>query len=207
MNRVIHNYREQVGEAIFLYEVDMHIKRRGQFECKCGKKFIAPIHKVRNFEIKSCGCAIGKHPNSRNHTIHGGRSSCLYNVWCAMKARCYNKNRTQYDDYGGKGVIVCEEWKNDFKAFEIWALGNGWRKGLQLDKDIKGDGLLYSPDACCFVTAKQNSGNRKNTKMIEYNGIRKTASEWADEIGCTITLLHTRLNRGWTFDRCYSMKK
>jgi hypothetical protein len=200
MRTVEYSPNEQIGAVFYLYDVWDSIYRKAAFRCTCGKIFSARIDKVRRFETISCGCKVGKNPNSRNHTTHGGRKLPLYSVWCAMKARCYNKKRTQYKDYGGKGVIVCEEWKKDFKAFYNWAINNGWKKGLQLDKDIKGDGLLYSPETCCFVTPKNNSNKRRNNKILLHNGQSKTASEWAAFYNIKYQTFLTRLNRGWSFE-------
>lgn len=201
MIRIEYNYGEQIGEAYYLHEANNTIKRRmAAFRCKCGNKFTAPISKVKGLEIKGCGCSRGKNPGSRNHTVHGGRHHPLYNVWCAMKSRCYNKNRAQFKDYGGRGVIICDEWKNDFKNFYDWAISNGWKPGLHIDKDSKGDGLLYSPKTCCFITPQRNSNIRRSNHFIEYNGQRKTLSEWASFYLVKYPTLCGRITRGWSLE-------
>lgn len=82
---------------------------------------------------------------------HGLNDHPLYRKWNGFKTRCYNKNNPKYHRYGGRGVIVCNEWVNNFKAFYDWAILNGWEEGLQIDKDIKAhklgkEGLIYSPE-------------------------------------------------------------
>jgi len=83
----------------------------------------------------------------------------LYQVWAGIKDRCYNTNCKTFNRYGGRGVVICEEWKNNFKKFYDWAINNGWEQGLEIDKDVKAKELgipplLYSPEMCCFVTKK-----------------------------------------------------
>ena len=200
---------ELVGEAYYLHEANRTIKRRmACFRCKCGNKFFASIAKVKSCEVKGCGCMKGHALGSRgNRVTHGltGRHS-LYNVWCAMRQRCYNKNRSQYADYGGNGVTVCDEWRKDFKSFYNWAINNGWQKGLQLDKDTKGDGTEYSPSKCCFVTPKVNSNKRKTSRIIEYNGVKKTSSQWADELGISLPTFNNRLYRGNSIERIMNFR-
>lgn len=104
------------------------------------------------------------------------RDHPLYDVWKGMKARCNNKNHKSYSRYGGKGVRVCEEWELEFISFYNWALSNGYEPGMQIDKDIKGNGLLYSPDTCCWVTQRVNCQTRSNVKLNNEiaNEIRKS---------------------------------
>ena len=73
-----------------------------------------------------------------------------------MISRCYNDKNQAYGSYGAKGVIVCDEWRNDYYLFEKWALSNGYVRGLELDKDIKGNSKLYSPQTCLWVSKRKN---------------------------------------------------
>ena len=83
----------------------------------------------------------------------------LYTVWVHMKERCYNKNLKRYKDYGGRGITICDEWLNDSEAFMIWAVDNGWRLGLVIDrKDNESD---YSPENCRFVTYAESTINSR----------------------------------------------
>lgn len=203
-NRIYYNYGEQVGNCIYLHDVNSLIKRRqATFKCQCGNKFIAQVYKVKTCETQSCGCLHKKATSEANSTHHLTKHK-LYQVWKAMKARCYNENANQYKDYGGKGVIVCREWENDFIPFFRWCILNGWEEGLQLDKDTKGGGLIYSPKSCCFVTPKVNSNKRTTSRFIEYDGKRKTVSEWADYFEISLKDLYQRLSRGWSVEKCFT---
>ena len=200
-NRIEYNRGEQVGNVIFLYDVKGMIKeRQAMFSCICGKNFVSYISKIKRFETQSCGC-LQKRVTSETNSRHRLKGHKLYGVWSAMKRRCNNKNTTQYKDYGGKGVVVCDEWK-EFMPFFRWAIENGWEEGLQLDKDTKGGGMIYSPSTCCFVTPKANSNKRATSRHIEYNGETKTVSEWADHFQISLKNLYQRLSRGWDFEKC-----
>jgi len=112
-----------------------------------------------------------------------------------MKRRCYNQKYKKYKNYGGKGVSVCDEWRNDFMAFYNWAINNGWEKGLHIDKDIKG-GNIYSPQNCSIVTAKQNHNHTVSSIFIEHGGETHTISEWCDIYGIKPQRTWSRYRRG-----------
>lgn len=97
-----------------------------------------------------------------------------------MIGRCENPNREKYKDYGGRGIKVCSEW-HQANNFVLWALSNGYKKGLQIDRiDNNGD---YCPENCRFTTPKENSRNRRNTKRLTINGETKTVVEWCEQLG------------------------
>jgi hypothetical protein len=110
-----------------------------------------------------------------------------------MIGRCNNlKNK----DYGGKGVRVFSGWVENRNSFFDWAIANGWKEGLQIDKDIKGDGLLYSPDTCIFVTPKVNSRARKALKKHLFNGNYMGLSEISEKTGINLKTICDRVKAG-----------
>lgn len=162
------------------------------FKCECGKTHESFRGHVVSGKTKSCGCLRSeislinlqklfltegiKQHNLSNHPLH--------NVWSGMKKRCYQKNETFYYRYGGRGITVCDEWKNDFKTFYDWAISNDWEQGLQIDR-INNDGN-YEPDNCRIVTSQQNSWNRssQSNTSSKYKGVswRKKEKKWLSEI-------------------------
>ena len=122
-------------------------------------------------ELKPCKTGNYKHGYSVTHPK-------LFLVWETMRSRCKNPHRQKYNDYGGRGISVCKEWDEDCEAFCKWALENGYKDGLQIDRiDNDGD---YCPDNCRFVTPKQNSRNRRNTVFLTVGVFTKCVSEWCE---------------------------
>jgi hypothetical protein len=131
----------------------------------------------------------------------------LYGVWTGMMKRCYDTGDISYNRYGGKGVTVCEEWKNDFLKFYDWGIANGYEPGLQLDKDYRGDGKIYSPETCQFVTRSINCRNRTTSKLIEYEGQSKTLAEWCEIYNLNHSSVIGRIERGWPNSEIFKPSK
>lgn len=124
----------------------------------------------------------------------------LYSVYRGMIRRCSTLNEEYHDylSYTLKGIKVCEEWRNDFYSFYVWALSNGFSKGLTLDR-IDNDGN-YEPSNCRWATPKEqanNRGKRRDNDDIMLNGTTKSVSEWSKILGIKQVTIYTRLRRGW----------
>lgn len=173
-------------------------------KCECGNIKDFYLSNIVSGKTSSCGC-INRQKSSERYKIlnlsHGLANHPLYTIYHAMMNRCYNENDISYKRYGGKGVTVCDEWRNDFMKFFEWAMNYRWREGLQLDKDILGNGKLYSPDTCKFVSRSENCRNRSTNKIIQYNGESKTLSEWCEKTGLNHTCILHRLKRGWSIEK------
>ena len=148
------------------------ISRRAMWECECecGKRSIVRGGHLTGGATKSCGC-LGKENASKAKIKHGdtmisGRAR-LYGVWCNMENRCYNKKIGGYKDYGGRGISICDEWKNDYAVFKKWAFDNGYDENAKysdctIDR-IDNDGN-YEPGNCKFSTSKEQSQNQRPRK-------------------------------------------
>ena len=121
-------------------------------------------------------------PPKAHHWKHGAcaRDERLYTLWATMVHRCYNPKRIQYKNYGGRGIIVCEEW-HDPHNFIDWAISHGYKLGLQIDR-ADNDGN-YSPENCRFVTTRENCLNRRNSKYLKFQGQRQAVSNIARATG------------------------
>jgi len=117
-----------------------------------------------------------------------------------MKQRCYNPKANKYYLYGGRGIKVCNEWLKNYVAFYEWAISNGYRSDLTLDRiDRNGD---YSPDNCRWVTYQQQSRNTAQNRLITFRGRTQTLKDWADELGFKYTTLSARLRvYGWSVEK------
>ena len=112
---------------------------------------------------------------------HGLSNTRLYRIWCAMKQRCYSESFDGYKNYGGRGIRICDVWLNDFKSFYDWAMNNGYRDDLTIDRiDNDGD---YTPDNCRWATRLEQQNNRRNTVFRENGGKEKIEHvEWGQHV-------------------------
>ena len=129
---------------------------------------------------------------------HGLRKTRLYGIHNGLLQRCYNPSRPKYKNYGGRGITVCEEWRNNFKAFYDWAMANGYADGLTIDR-INNDGN-YEPSNCRWVKIKEQAYNKTTSNFITYKGETKTIAEWAQEYGIKYGTLFYRIKNGWDIE-------
>lgn len=121
-------------------------------------------------------------------------------VYYDMIRRCYKQTDKGYINYGARGITVCDEWRKDCKVFYKWAKENGYNKGLQLDRIDNDKG--YSPDNCHWVTAQENSYNKRNTRKITYKGETHTLIEWESITGINKVILADRIYKyKWSIER------
>ncbi len=129
------------------------------------------------------------------------RSSPEYKAWGHMIERCRNPNTECFADYGGRGITVCDRWR----TYEHFLADMGPRPaGMTLERKDNERG--YEPGNCVWATRKQQMRNRRNTKMLTFNGETKGLTEWAEQLGLKKTTLEKRLKLGWTADRALSQK-
>lgn len=172
-----------------------YLKRGKAFwkcKCSCGNEAIYESYPLRTGQRKSCGCHKYKGlPRGFSHEP-------LYGLWWSMKRRCTDKNVASYIRYGAKGIRVCTEWL-DYSEFYKWANSNGYRHGLTLDRiDSNKD---YCPENCRWVDWKTQERNRKNNRLITFNGETHCLSEWAEITGINRRTLRNRLLRGWSVEK------
>lgn len=161
--------------------------------CDCGNTKVVSSNNLRRGLIISCGCYHDENIKHINVT-HGHSKTRLYKIWQGIKRRCYNSNEIRFKNYGGKGIKMAKEWKDNFTIFEEWALNNGYEDNLTIDRiDLSKD---YEPNNCRWTTIEQQANNKSNNVFIEINGESHTLGEWAKIAGISYKTICTRYYRG-----------
>lgn len=138
--------------------------------CDCGCETTAQVGNLRNGHTRSCGCLM-KRRISEAQATHMQSHRRLYNVWTSMKARCYNSNQPFFEHYGGRGIAMCDEWKDSYQAFHNWAMSHGYelkaaKWKCTIDRiDVNGN---YCPENCRWVDMKVQRHNRRDQKAGEF---------------------------------------
>ncbi len=168
--------------------------------CQCGKEVVVKSDNLKNGNTKSCGC------QKRDSTIatmqatkrtHGLSQSAEYRIWVSIKQRCFNPKDAAYPDYGGRGITVCDSWRNSFEAFYA-DMGARPDPDMSIDRrDVNGH---YSPENCRWATQEEQCNNRRNNHLIEHDGQRKTLTQWARAAGLHPNTIRLRLRNGWTME-------
>lgn len=169
-------------------------KRKAYWKCKCicGNITSTRGDRLQSNRVKSCGCyksEIDAIKVQKNHK-HKMSGTPIYTRWVGIKERCYNKNSNCYYRYGGRGITICNEWKNDFMNFYNWCINNGYKKNLSIDRIDNSKG--YSPENCRFATNKMQCNNRRTNIILEYNNKKFTIKELSELSGLSIKTLHNR---------------
>lgn len=130
--------------------------------------------------------------------------SRLKNIYKLLLRRCDNPDHKYYERYGGRGIDICEDWKQSYKNFETWAMSHGYKENLTLDRIDNSGG--YNSENCKWSTKKEQANNRSTNRLITYNGTTKTLKTWSEEYGILPETIYRRLNNGWNIDRALTTK-
>jgi hypothetical protein len=171
--------------------------------CDCGNKVSVSGTNLRRGISKSCGCLRGDSIKQRNvtHCLTGTR---LHKIWIGMKERCYTTHFAAYQHYGGRGIKVCDEWKDDFQAFYDWAMSNEYDDTKSIDR-IDSDGN-YEPSNCRWVTYSIQNKNKRTSKLITFQGKTQNLVDWERETGIDHRTIDARLKYGWSIEDALTRK-
>lgn len=168
--------------------------------CDCGNKINTTGKSLRSGNTKSCGC-YAKEIRSVANLTHGdcrnGKTKEYY-IWRGIKARCLNINNKNYSLYGGRGILICKEWENDYSKF-LSDMGRAPFKKATIDR-INSNGN-YCKDNCRWASMKEQNNNKSNNKLITFQGKTMTAKKWSEITGINYGTIIMRLHRGWTIQK------
>lgn len=173
--------------------------------CDCGRRKIIRGTDLRRGRAKSCTCKrnelIGKSNRTHGATI-GKNETPEYRIWCGMKERCYRKRHPHYVYYGGRGIKVCNRWRNSFENF----LKDMGERPANLSLDRIDNDKDYCKSNCRWATAKEQHRNTRSNRLLNYNGQTKTLIEWSEIVGIGRTTIRERLSRGWSVADALNIK-
>lgn len=191
------------GRLTVLYRVSDSIAPSGyktviwRCRCDCGNEVIVRGKCLTGGVSKSCGC-FAKELMSQRTSKHNGFGTRLYSVWNSMRQRCNNPKHHAYQNYGGRGISICNAW-NDFAVFRDWALSTGYaedaaRGKFTLDRiDVDGN---YTPENCRWADMRTQTNNRRETVHVTYMSETHPLTEWANITGIKYHTLWSRYKRG-----------
>lgn len=134
---------------------------------------------------------------------HGLSNTRLYRIYHGIIGRCLKPKTNGYKNYGNKGISVCNEWLKDFQNFYYWAINNGYKEGLTIERIDLNKG--YEPDNCKWVTPKEQARHTSQNKMITYKGKTRCVAEWAEFLKINYNTLQSRLGKyGWSVKKSFT---
>lgn len=166
--------------------------------CDCGGLLVVRGGNLVSGHTKSCGCW-------KMRSDGDAKKLKLYGVWNTMKSRCNRPTSAAYKRYGGRGISICNEWKESYQAFKRWALMAGYREGLSIDR-INNNGS-YCPENCRWITMSKQSENKRSNIWLTHNGQTHIISQWAKILSVPSGRLFHRYHRGFSVDIILSEKK
>lgn len=169
-------------------------------KCECGNTELIKGTLLVTGKRKCCkDCSRKRSPQYK----HGLTHTRLFNIWQGMRGRCYNKNEFAYKDYGGRGITICEEWKNDFISFYNWSMSNGYQENLSIDRiNVNGN---YEPSNCRWSDKITQANNTRTNRLLTYNGETHTMAEWSRLTGISQDNIYNRLRYGWSIEETLTL--
>lgn len=167
-------------------------------KCDCGNQTIVLKLSLKSGDTRSCGCLMRE-----IFTKHKACKDKTYIIWQGMKQRCFDKKSKNYSKYGGRGITMCKEWREDYLIF-LKDMGEV-PEGKSIERiDNNGN---YEPSNCKWATIKEQARNKRNSLIINYKGQSKHLLDWCEELNLSYNLIRDRLRKGWETDKAFETPK
>lgn len=174
--------------------VDSSRRKKYLCQCDCGNTLTLLGTTLRKGGGQGCEHCI-KAANATKHGANaGGKRDRLYNIWLAMKDRCNNPNNTKYQHYGGRGIIVCKEWQDNYEPFRDWALTHGYEDTLTIDR--RNNNGNYTPDNCWWATRSDQMNNSRSCRYITIADVTMSLTKWCRHYGISVHSVRQRIDKG-----------
>lgn len=182
---------------------DKRARHYATYKCFCGKEFETRIDGVNNGKTKSCGC-VRKEKLSlifkEKYTTHGLRNHKLYKIYKNIIERCEREKHKSYKDYGGRGITICKDWRENFINFYIWSINNGYDNSLSIDR--KNNDGNYEPSNCRWTTKEVQSRNTRKLISTNTSGYRGISFHGRDKKWvATISVSNKSIHLGYFIDK------
>lgn len=201
--RLIDMAGQRIGAWLVLEHAgfDRHKQAWWLCRCDCGTEAKVTGGRLRRGDSKSCGCTRSEKSRAAN-TKHGdsarGHLTPEYRVWSNIIFRCENPSGKAWQDYGGRGITVCDRWRHDFAAF-LADMGRRPTPKHEIDRiNVNGH---YEPTNCRWVTRTVNARNKRSNRVLEADGRSMLLVDWAEELGVHSSVILGRLSLGWPVER------
>jgi hypothetical protein len=167
---------------------------RYKCQCLCGNKCTVRADHLRSGATQSCKC-LNKEVTSAISSTHGMSGTSEYVIWSGMISRCFNPSKRAFPDYGGRGITVCERWRNSFSNFysDMGPRPSRWHSIDREDNDGN-----YEPGNCRWATRSEQNRNRRDNHLVTVNGVTRCVGEWSELTGIHPEVIRKRLRRGWS---------
>lgn len=180
-------------------------RKRWLCECDCGNRKIVAADSLKRGVSKSCGC-YAREITVGHRTKHGWSRRTeprhdIYDIWVCMKARCLNPENANYNNYGGRGIAVCDRWLQ----FENFLADMGERPSKKHSIDRIENNGNYEPGNCRWATKLEQSKNRRTNRKVIYQGEELCSSDLAVLANVSPTTINRRLNKGLTPEQIVGM--
>lgn len=198
-----------------LYVIGLHYtdKKNGRVwlcMCRCGELCLKTSGRLRDKHVKEVSCGCARKDSIRKAAEAGWKVTTKFShplklklkwLYRNMIKRCHDPRDKRYSDYGGRGITVCEEWRQDRYTFYKWCIENGVKEELQIDR--KNNDGPYSPENCKWSTRYEQANNTRTNKFYTWNGETKTIAQWA-RLSAHPKAFLARANKHWPVEKIFT---